>query len=150
MNTTNENAAVVRASRWTAQERSTSSKVLSSAVGQSCDFSEVSDTGNEYHLRNGTPLLTNSRPSESSPGKNSIMQSQSLHVASTVQSRVAGSYEGRLISTIQSSSLKLMIRRASRCASIRHSGRRCGTTGYATVVLPLPRISNDLEVVRLL
>ena len=38
----------------------------------------------------------------------------------------------------------------SRGASIRHSFRLHRTTDYATVVLPLPGISNDLEVVRLL
>jgi len=39
---------------------------------------------------------------------------------------------------------------ASRGASIQHSSRLQRTTDYATVLLPLPGISNDLEVVRLL
>ena len=40
--------------------------------------------------------------------------------------------------------------RDCRSAQIRRSSRLHRTTGYATVLLPLPGVSNDLEVVRLL
>ena len=39
---------------------------------------------------------------------------------------------------------------AARGASIRHAYRLHHATDYATVLFPLPGISNDLEVVRLL
>jgi hypothetical protein len=56
-----------------------------------------------------------------------------FHLASTVQPDVAGSYEGRLISTVQNSSPKLAIRRLSRCldpalmSAAPHYGLRYGS-----------------------
>ena len=55
-----------------------------------------------------------------------------LHLASTVQSQVAGSYEGRLISTVQNSARKLARHGLSRClnpalmSSAPHYGLRYG------------------------
>ena len=56
--------------------------------------------------------------------------------------------KGRLISTVQNSSRELAIHRLSRLNAAVMSLHR--TTDYATVLLSLPGISNDLEVVRLL
>src|SRR5580704_106811 len=93
----------------------------------------------------------NTRPSWSSLGKNSTVQSQS---SSSCQ---YGSMSCcRLIlsvsTNLDSPETVAETRDTSGCHSawIRHSSWLRRTTDYATVLLPLPGISNDLEVVRLL
>src|SRR5713101_4065844 len=52
-------------------------------------------------------LLLRTRKGKEEPRKRWHQGRHLLHLASTVQSRVAGSYEGRLISTVQNSWPKL-------------------------------------------
>jgi hypothetical protein len=57
-------------------------------------------------------------PRDHRRAKSRSCRASHLHLASTVQSHVAGSYEGCLVSTVQNSSLKLAIRTLSRCLNL--------------------------------
>src|SRR5437870_1759635 len=93
----------------------------------------------------------NARPSGSVLGKNSTVQSQR---SSPCQygSMLCCRFMRSVPLNLHFSELVAETRSMSSCHGgwIRRSSRLHRTTDYTTVLLPLPGISNDLEVVRLL